>query len=144
MEKRNSSTILIEVLLKTIDKMGIKKTIQVLEISNNYTDGNKKLIELILLNTCNHFGISQSVLLNGRKNIPERTNAIGVCVVLLLRMCKISQREISTILRKDPSAVNKYIRKYDNLDSNFKDDAEILRKIELIKKEVIKQNEINQ
>ena len=43
---KNSSTILIEVLLKTIDKMGIKGTIQVLEVSNNYSDENKKLIDL--------------------------------------------------------------------------------------------------
>jgi len=55
---KNSSTILIEVLLKTIDKMGIKGTIQVLEVSNNYSDENKKLIDLIILNTCKYFDIS--------------------------------------------------------------------------------------
>lgn len=143
MEKRNSSTILIEVLLRTIDKMGIKKTIQVLEVSQNYTDDNKRLIDLILINTCNHFGITQNTLLNGRKNIANRTNALGVCIILLLRMCKISQREISEILRKDPSLINKYLHKYENLDVNFKNDADILLKIEQIKQEVIKQNEIN-
>jgi len=142
MEKRNSSTILIEVLLKTIDKMGIKKTIQVLEVSQNYSDDNKKAIDTIVLVTCNHFGISQSTLVKGRKNIPNRTNAIGVCAVLLLRMCKISQREISNILRKDPTLINKYIKKYESLDINFKDDLEVLNKMEAIKKEVQIQMEI--
>lgn len=142
MEKRNSSTILIEVLFKAIDKMGIKKTIQVLEVSQNYTDDNKRLIELVLINTCNHFNISQSILINSRKNIASRTNAIGVCSILLLRMCKLSQREISSILRKDPSLINKYIKKYESLDMNFKDDALIIDKIEQIKADINNQIEI--
>lgn len=144
MEKRNSSTILIEVLLKTIDKMGIKKTIQVLEISNNHTDDNQKKVDYILLMTCNHFGISQNILLNGRKNIPNRTNAILVSSILLFTMCKLSQREISNILRKDPSLINKYIKKYDTLDATkFKEDADILNKIDLIKSDINKQLDIN-
>ena len=143
MEKRNSSTILIEVLLKTIDKMGIKKTIQVLEISHNYTDENKKLIDLIMLNTCNQFGISQNTLLLGRKNEQSRTNAIGVCAVLLLRMCKLSQREISDLLRKDPTLINKYIRKYETLDAKFKDDLDVIEKMDTIRTETLKQYEIN-
>lgn len=122
--------------------MGIKKTIQVLEVSQNYSDDNKKAIDTIVLVTCNHFGISQSTLVKGRKNIPNRTNAIGVCAVLLLRMCKISQREISNILRKDPTLINKYIKKYESLDINFKDDLEVLNKMEAIKKEVQIQMEI--
>ena len=143
MEKRNSSTILIEVLLKTIDKMGIKKTIQVLEISHNYTDDNKKLIDLIILNTCNKFGISQKTLLLGRKNEQSRTNAIGICAVLLLRMCKLSQREISDLLRKDPTLINKYIRKYETLDAKFKDDLNVIEKMDEIRTETLKQYEIN-
>jgi hypothetical protein len=144
MEKRNSSTILIEVLLKAIDKMGIKKTIQVLEISHNYSDDNKQLIQLVILNTCTHFGITQSTLLKGRKNIADRTNAIGVCALLLMRMCRLSQREISDILKKDPTLINKYIHKYQSLDKNFKDDIEVMRKMDLIELESIKQqSELN-
>lgn len=143
MEKRNSSTILIEVLLKTIDKMGIKKTIQVLEVSQNYNDDNKRKIETILLVTCNHFGISQTTLIKGRKNVPNRTNAIGVCAVLLLRLCNLSQREVADILRKDPTLINKYIRKIDTLDFNFKEEFEVINKMELIKADIKKQLEIN-
>jgi len=136
MEKRNSSTQLIEVLLKSIDKMGIKKTIQILEVSQNFSDDNKSLIETIIVVTCNHFNISHSVLINGRKNIPNRTNAIGICAVLLLRICKLSQREISAILKKDASLINKYIKRFDNLDSNFKDDLELKNKMNSIRTEV--------
>lgn len=140
---KNTSTILIEVLLKTIDKMGIKKTIQVLEISNSYSDDNKQLVQLIILNSCNHFGITETNLKKGRDNNPNRTNAIGVCSVLLLRMVKLSQREISDLLYKDTTLINKYIRKFQNLDPNFKGDAEVLRKMEEIRLDVLKQLEIN-
>jgi hypothetical protein len=140
---KNTSTILIEVLLKTIDKMGIKKTIQVLEVSHSYSDDSKQLVQLIILNSCNHFGITDTNLKIGRDNNPNRTNAIGVCSVLLLRMVKLSQREISDLLHKDTTLINKYIRKFQNLDPNFKGDAEVLRKMEEIRLDVLKQLEIN-
>jgi len=142
MEKRNSSTQLIEVLLKSIDKMGIKKTIQILEVSQNFSDDNKRLIETTIVVTCNHFNITHSVLLSGRKNIPNRTNAIGICAVLLLRICKLSQREISAILKKDASLINKYIKRYDNLDMNFKDDLELANKMNTIRNEIESQIKI--
>lgn len=123
--------------------MGIKKTIQVLEVSQNYNDDNKRKIETILLVTCNHFGISQTTLIKGRKNVPNRTNAIGVCAVLLLRLCNLSQREVADILRKDPTLINKYIRKIDTLDFNFKEEVEVINKMELIKADIKKQLEIN-
>jgi hypothetical protein len=59
-------------------------------------------------------------------------------------MCKLSQREISDILKKDPTLINKYIHKYQSLDKNFKDDIEVMRKMELIEIESIKQqSELN-
>ena len=140
---KNTSTTLIEVLLKTIDKVGLKKTIEVLEISHKNSDDKKLKQGIIILTTCNYFGISQKTLLTGRKNIVDRTNAIGVCAVLLQRLCKYSQREISYILRKEPTNINKYIKRFDNLDKNFKTDNELLFKIDNIEKECIKYYEIN-
>jgi len=140
---KNNSTILIEVLLKTIDKMGIKGTIQVLEVSNNYSDENKRLIDLIILNTCKYFDISESMLKKGTIRNPSRINAIGVCSVLLLRMCKLSQREISEILHKDSSLINKYVRRFQTLNTNFKDDVELIEKMEAIRTDALKQFEIN-
>ena len=140
---KNNSTILIEVLLKTIDKMGIKRTIQVLEVSNNYSDENKRLIDLIILNTCKYFDISENMLKKGTIRNPSRINALGVCSVLLMRMCKLSQREIADILHKDSSLINKYVRRYQILNSNLKEDAELLEKMEAIRTDALTQFEIN-
>jgi len=140
---KNKSTLLIEVLLKTIDKMGISKTIQVLEVSHNYTDKEKLLIQTIVLNSCKYFDIDEKTLFNGRKNTANRINAIGVASVLLHRHCNISQREIANILKKDATLINRYIKKYQNLDPNFKLDAIVIQKIEQIKIESLKNCEIN-
>tara|TARA_Y100000389_G_scaffold65107_1_gene61146 strand:+ start:3225 stop:3668 length:444 start_codon:yes stop_codon:yes gene_type:complete len=131
------STTLIEVLLKSIDRVGIKKTIKVLEITQNSVNDIELIKGAIILNTCNAFAISEKTLINGRKNVANRTNAIGVCALLLVRMCKLTQREVAYILKKEPSNINKYLKKYDNLDKNFKNDLEILFKIQEIERETL-------
>tara|TARA_R110002167_G_scaffold70465_11_gene198864 strand:- start:9022 stop:9468 length:447 start_codon:yes stop_codon:yes gene_type:complete len=140
---KNSSTALIEVLLKTIDKVGIKKTIEVLEISQNSTNDILVLQGLIILNTCQSFGITEHMLLKGRKNIANRTNAIGVCAVLLKKMCRYSQIEISMILKKEPSNINKYLKKFENLDNTFKSDINIMHHIDKIENETMRYYEVN-
>lgn len=123
--------------------MGIKKTIQVLTISHNSFSSDERLTQLIILNTCNVFGISERVLLKGRKNTPNRTDAIGVASVLLLRMCKISQREIANLLQKDPSLINKYIKRCESLDAKFNQDKLLIDKMDSIRHNTLKQLEIN-
>jgi len=140
---KGKSAYLIEVLLKTIDKIGISKTIEVLEVSHNYSDSKARLIKTIVITTCKHFDIDEKTLLNGRKNTPSRVNAIGVCSVLLVQMCEVTQREVADILKKDATLVNRYIKKYQNLDVNWKADAIILEKMSSIKQESLKQIEIN-
>ena len=122
--------------------MGIKGTIKVLEVSQNNVSESDLLKSLIILSTCNHFNITEKTLLSGRKNVANRTNAIGVCAVLLLRLCSLSQREIADILRKDPTLINKYIRKIDTLDLNFKEEIDVVTKMEAIKEDIRKQLEI--
>ena len=140
---KNTSTALIEILLKTIDKVGIKKTIEVLEISHSSSNDILVLQGLIIHNTCKKFGISEHTLFKGRKNIANRTNAIGVCAVLLKKMCRYSQREISMILKKEPSNINKYLKKFENLDNTFKCDIDIMHKMNSIEKETKKYYEVN-
>ena len=123
--------------------MGITKTIQVLEVSHNYTDKEKLLIQTIVLNSCKYFDINEKTLFNGRKNTANRINAIGVASVLLHQNCNISQREISNILKKDATLINRYIKKYQNLDPNFKLDLIVIEKMEQIKIESLKNCEIN-
>ena len=136
---KNTSTQLIEVLLKTIDKVGLKKTIQVLQISHTHFSQDEILINLIILNTCIEFNIDEKILLAGRKNTANRTNAIGVSSVLIMRMAKLSQRQISLILKKDPSLINKYVKKYEHLDKNFSQDAEIIKRMNKVRENVLKQ-----
>jgi chromosomal replication initiation ATPase DnaA len=136
----NTSTLLIEVLLKTIDKMGIKKTIQVLKISQSLSDENQKLINLIIVNTCKHFQITELNLKHGRGKI-NRTNAIIVASALLKRMANLNQVQIAEIFNKDKSSINKYLRKFDSLDPNFFIDAELLNKMDDIRQDVLKDSE---
>ena len=79
------STTLIEVLLKSIDRVGIKKTIKVLEITQNSVNEIELIKGAIILNTCNSFAISEKTLINGRKNVANRTNAVGVCAFKEIR-----------------------------------------------------------
>ena len=145
MKLKKNTTNLIENLLKAVEKLGINRTTQVLSLATNLFQDKKEMIALIILNTCNAFNITENTLLNGRKNIANRTNAIGVTSVLLKRMCNLSQIEISQILKKDPSNINKYIKKYESLDENFKNDKEIQTKINLIESETVKTyNKISQ
>lgn len=123
--------------------MGIKQTIKVLEVSQNNVTETDLLKGLILLNTCNIFEISEKTLLSGRKNVANRTNAIGVCSVLLIRHCKFTQREVSEILKKEPTNINKYIKRYENLDKNFKADFDIIFKMEKIEEATIKYYELH-
>jgi hypothetical protein len=132
----NNSKKLIEVLLKTIDRVGIKQTIESLQITEIHITENKVLQDAIVGLTCKYFEISKKMLIAGRKNISNRTNAIGVCAVLLARHCKISQRDISNILRKERSNISKYMQKIRDLDANFKVDNEVIQKMKLIEKDI--------
>ena len=133
---KNNSTELIEELLKTIDRVGLKKTIQRLKETTNQINEVEVLQEFIVEKTCNVFQIRRQTLLTGRENTPNRTKAIGVCSVLLSHCCKITQRKIASILRKDISNINKYLKKYENLDPNFKYDLEVIQVIDNLKNEI--------
>jgi len=136
---------LIEVLLKTIDRVGIRKTIESLEITEVHITENQVLQDLIINETCKEFDITKKTLLTGRKNSPSRTNAIGVCCLLMKRYCKISQSDIGLRVRKDVSGVNRYIKRCENLDEKFKDDKELILRIQKIEVQVHKAlaNELN-
>ena len=138
---KNYSTTLIEVLLKTIDKMGIKKTIKILEISSNSQSDEQMIIEAIIANTTKEFNITEDILVNGRENF-RRVDAVGVCSVLLKRMTNLNQRMIANRLRKDYTLVNKYLHKYENLDPNLKAEAELIAKMDAIREKTKKQFEI--
>jgi len=137
---KSNSTKLIEELLKTIDRVGLKKTILRLRETTNHLNEVEVLQEFIISKTCDVFHISRQTLLTGRQNTPNRTKAIGVCCVLIATHCKIPQRKIAGVMRKDTSNINKYIKKYENLDPNFKYDLEIIQQMEKLNQQIINFN----
>lgn len=128
---------LVETLLYSIEKLGIKKTIKVLQVYQEEDNEIERLKQLIINCTCVRFNISEKTLKKGRKNIPERTDAIGVSALLLNDMCKFSQKRIALILEKETTNINKYIKRYSKLDKNNKFDKKIIDKIEVIKNDVL-------
>ena len=130
---KNNTQKLFEIVVKSIDKLGIKRTTQILETSIVLHKDNKHIVSSILINTCQTFNISEHILINGRKNIANRTNAIGVCCLLLTDILNLSQTEIGKILKKDVSNINKYLKKFKKLDENFKEERILIDKINLIK-----------
>lgn len=140
---KNNVKKLIEELLNSIDRVGLNKTIQSLETTQISVNEVQLLQEHIIILTCENFNISRKTLISGRKNIANRTNAISVCSTLLARYCKFSQTEIGTILRKEVSNINKYIKKFENLDEKFVEDRDILYKTQHIIVEIDKLNQLN-
>ena len=130
---KNNTQKLFEIVVKSIDKLGIKRSTQILETSIVLHKDNKHIVSSILINTCQTFNISEHILINGRKNIANRTNAIGVCCLLLTDILNLSQTEIGKILKKDVSNINKYLKKFKKLDENFKEERILIDKINLIK-----------
>jgi hypothetical protein len=128
--RKNISTQLIEELLRSIDEIGIEKTIGTLQIARQSKDTSEVLKEFIIISTCKEFGINKKELLVGKKYTAQRKNAIGVASILLKQHCNISQSKIAIILRKDNSNISKYIKKYNRLDANFKEDRIVLVHIE--------------
>ncbi|MEN8882708.1 MAG: hypothetical protein ABF244_00545 [Flavobacteriaceae bacterium] len=128
---------LVETLLYSIEKLGIKKTIKVLQVYQEEDNEVERIKQAIINCTCVRFNISEKTLKKGRKNIPERTDAIGVSALLLNDMCKFSQKRIALILEKETTNINKYIKRYSKLDSNNKLDKKIIDKIEVIKNDVL-------
>ena len=128
---------LVETLLYSIERLGIKKTIKVLQVYQVEDDEVEQMKQAIINCTCVRFNISEKTLKKGRKNIPERTEAIGVTALLLKDMRKFSQKRIALILEKEKTNINKYIKKYSKLDNKNKLDKEIIDKIEVIKNDVL-------
>ena len=132
--RKNISTQLIEELLRSIDEIGIERTIGTLEIARQSKDNREVLREFIIVSTCKEFGINKQELFVGKKYTSQRKNAIGVCSLLLKQHCNLSQSKIGIILRKDNSNISKYLKKYNSLDIRFKEDRQVLAHIDNLQK----------
>ena len=134
--KEKQSQRLINELLNTIDKIGIRETIQALR--KKQVDLNNNIPELqihIIHSTCNKFGIQEKILLYGRDKSEARYNAIGVCAFLLSNHLGLTQTKISMLLKKDISTISRHLKRLQNLDMKYKNEKDL----ELVLKDLDKQ-----
>ena len=118
--KEKQSQRLINELLHTIDKIGIRETIQALRRKQEDMDNNTPELQIhIIHTTCNEFGIQEEILLHGRDKSEARYNAIGVCAFLLHNHLGLTQTKISMLLKKDISTISRHLKRLQNLDRKY-------------------------
>lgn len=133
--KEKQSQRLINELLHTIDKIGIRETIQALRRKQEDMDNNTPELQIhIIHTTCNEFGIQEEILLHGRDKSEARYNAIGVCAFLLHNHLGLTQTKISMLLKKDISTISRHLKRLQNLDRKYKNE----RKLEVTMQELDK------
>ncbi len=133
--KEKQSQRLINELLHTIDKIGIRETIQALRRKQEDMDNNTPELQIhIIHTTCNEFGIQEEILLHGRDKSEARYNAIGVCAFLLHNHLGLTQTKISMLLKKDISTISRHLKRLQNLDRKYKNE----RKLEITMQELDK------
>ncbi len=133
--KEKQSQRLINELLHTIEKIGIRETIQALRRKQEHMDNNTPELQIhIIHTTCNEFGIQEEILLHGRDKSEARYNAIGVCAFLLHNHLGLTQTKISMLLKKDISTISRHLKRLQNLDRKYKNE----RKLEITMQELDK------
>ena len=133
--KEKQSQRLINELLHTIDKIGIRETIQALRRKQEDMDNNTPELQIhIIHTTCNEFGIQEEILLHGRDKSEARYNAIGVCAFLLHSHLGLTQTKISMLLKKDISTISRHLKRLQNLDRKYNNE----RKLEITMQELDK------
>jgi hypothetical protein len=134
-----------EELVLTVDKIGYKKTLEIIRNSRNLAkDKDIVLQEFIINSVCSCFGLSKSDLLKG-KSTTNKTNALAICSFELKFNLSYSQNRIAFVLNKHDSVISKYIKRISFLDSNYAEDAKLIDKKRQIREKIIefKNNVIN-
>jgi len=123
---RKNANYLINELLHTIDKIGIKETIQALKRKQEDIQSSIPELQIhIIHQTCKQFNIQEETLLRGRDKSEERYNAIGVCAFLLHNHLGITQTKISMLLKKDISTISRHLKRLSCLDKKYKNEREL-------------------
>ena len=123
---RKNANYLINELLHTIDKIGIKEKIQALKRKQEDIQSSIPELQIHIINqTCKQFNIQEETLLRGRDKSEERYNAIGVCAFLLHNHLGITQTKISMLLKKDISTISRHLKRLSCLDKKYKNEREL-------------------
>lgn len=133
--REKQSQRLINELLNTIDRIGIKETIQALRRKQNDIENNIPELQIHIIDCCcNQFGIQENKLLYGRDKSEARYNAIGVSAYFLNKHLGLTQTKISLLLKKDISTISRHIKRLHNLNMKYENE----RQLDLIIKDLDK------
>ena len=125
--------ILIEELLKTIEKIGLDKTIDTLKITQNKIQDSQFLMQEYIIDICcTQKSITKKVLITSLDNNENRTNCIAIISYLLNKHNSQSQTQIGYLLKRDNSVISKYIKKINQLDNQFFFDIQLIKDIDEI------------
>lgn len=117
----SSFVYLFEELLSTIEAIGVDSTIKTLKNAKSssliMTDLN---IDFIINCVCETTSLSKDRIINGKDKSDERKMALALCVHFLKNELNYSYKDISTILKKDASALSKYNSFVKNLPTKTK------------------------
>jgi len=133
---KNKGTVLLSELLKTIESVGLDKTIESLKITQNkIIDKYEVLQEIIIKCSCEEFNLKSENFKNAKSNY-NNTNCMAIISYLLFRHNGYAQTKIANILKKDNSVVSKYIKKINELDDKHTQDQKLLFKLSNIENQV--------
>lgn len=111
----NRSVKLIEEALKTVEEIGVSKTIEALREARVIQHGDRIKVEFIVKTCCNEFNIEHEELISGRSN-GTRVQALTVCAVLLQKYTEYDNVQIAGRLRKSNDLISKYSKSFYSLN----------------------------
>ena len=129
---------LIKQVSQTVDRVGLKKTMQVLKGAlDNSADGKADLIIKI---TCQTFGVPASKIINKFSTRPKNNESEALmCIIVFLDETKqYSLREISNFINRSTGLCCKYIKRFHQLSPKHPVDSDILDKFQLAKSKLNK------
>ena len=132
MGKKTISGELLEVLLESIESLGVKRTLQVLKTSKNklfISDDN--ITKFIIASVCKEYDLTLDELKSSNSHYDsKRVEASSILSYLLYNHCKLTQVQIGMILKKDNSVISKYLKRINTLDVKFQPDYVINNRLE--------------
>ncbi len=134
MAKKDSSINLLSETLKTVERVGMKKTIDSLR-GLREEDTESGIIDSILSHTCSEFRVSRTDLFHGNSQ-GQRTNALAICYVMLVKHLEWNQAKIKLFFDKDTSNVSRYIKRVNNLNRKNAKDLELIESFDIINEKV--------
>lgn len=133
---KSPESALLEVTLKSVDKLGIAKTVTVLEnaITTQGSESNDVVI-FILEIVCKEFKVAKDELLFG-KSRRKRSPAIASASFLLSQHSNLNQRAVAEVLHKKQGAISKHNTFIENLRETTPYEKELLQKISFLNEKI--------